>query len=114
MLEFDIVLQEFLVVTHLQCIKLFFCFAFGISWTKLRLEEFNKARKVAHPIWFFNLVNNVGLEVLEGCSSKIGEGESDAGMVGPIVVVVGEVQFALGDKGVEFPRVGTIEGVGFL
>ena len=112
--EFDIILDNVLVVLHFEVVDSIFCIGSRINGAELDVEGSEEGRPIVHSIGSIIGVKDRWLEVLQSGTTKVGQGEGDLRFIIKIGGVVTEVEVAEEDEVVELFRVRTIKGIGFL
>ena len=103
--EFDVILDNVLVILHFQVINPAFSISSRIDRTKLNSESADKCGPTVHPIRKFVGIKDGRLEIFECGSAKIRQGKSDFCGVVLIGRVVAEIQITEQDEVIEFPGV---------
>ena len=70
--EFDIVLDDVLVVLHLQIIDTVFSIGSGVYGAELGVEIPDKCRPVIHPVRYFFRIKDRQLNIFKSHPSEIG------------------------------------------
>ena len=112
--EFDIILDNMLVVLHFEVVDSVFRICGRINGAELDAEGSEEGGPIVHPIGSIIGVKDRWLEVLQSGTAKVGQGEGDLRFIIKIGGVVTEVEVAEEDEVVELFRVRTVKGIGFL
>ena len=113
--ELDVILDNVLVVLHLEVVDSVFHISSRINGAELDVEGSEEGGPIVHPVGSIIGVKDRQLEVLQSGTTKVGQGEGKhLQFIIKIGGVVMEVEIAEEDEVVELFWVGTIKCVGFL
>ena len=112
--EFDIILDNVLVVLHFEVVDSVFRIGGRINGAELDAEGLEEGGPVVHPVGSIIGVKDRWLKVLQSSTVKVGQGEGDLRFIIKIGRVVTEVEIAEEDEVVELFGVRTIKGIRFL
>ena len=113
-IKFDIILDNVLVVLHFEVVDSVFRIGGRINGAELYTEGSEEGGPIVHPVGSIIGVKDRWLEVLQGGTAKVGQGEGDLQFIIKIGRVVTEVEIAEEDDVVELFGVRTVKGIGFL
>ena len=114
MVEFDIILDNVLVVLHFEVVDSVFHIGGRINGAELDAEGSEEGRPIVHPVGSIIGVKDRWLKVLQSGTAKVGQGKGNLWFIIKIGRVVMEVEIAEEDEVVELFWVGTIKSVRFL
>ena len=112
--ELNIVLDNVLVVLHLQVIDTIFSIGSGIYGSKFNVEIPHKSGPVIHPVGYFVRVEECRLKIFQGCSPEIRQSKVDLSGIVRIGRAAAEIKVAQKDEVIKLLWIRTIERVGFL
>ena len=112
--EFNIILDNVLVVLHFEVVDSIFRISGRINGAELDVEGLEEGGPIVHPVRSIIGVKDRWLEVLQSGTTKVGQGEGDLQFIIKIGRVVMEVEIAEEDEVVELFGVRTVKGIRFL
>ena len=112
--EFNIILDNVLVVLHFKVVDSIFRIGSRINGAKLDAEGSEEGGPIVHPIRSIIGVKDGWLKVLQSGTAKVRQGKGDLPCIIRVGGVVTEVKIAEEDEVVELFWVGTVKSVGFL
>ena len=112
--EFDVILNNMLVIVHLEVINSIFVVSGGVYGTKLSAESLDKIRPIIKPVGNFIGVKEGWLKEFQGGPLKIGKREGHLVRVIGVDRIAVEKEIAKENEVVELSGFGTVKGIRFL